>query len=191
MSRIYLAGPMRGLPDYNYPAFHAAAEDLRSKGQEVLNPAEFFGGDQTLPVEEYLRYDIQQVMTVQELWVLPGWQESHGARLEVAVAQALGIPVVDYTTYEVIDVTDLPVELEAATHVYGERQAAYGHPATDFERTGRIWGAILGIPDVPPELVALCMAGLKISREVNAPKRDNLVDLIGYAICARRVVEAA
>jgi hypothetical protein len=35
------------------------------------------------------------------------------------------------------------------------------------------------------------MAGLKISREVNAPKRDNLVDLIGYAICARRVVEAA
>lgn len=70
---------------------------------------------------------------------------------------------------------------EAAGLVHGARQDSYGHPFDDFSRTGRLWGAILGIPDVPPHLVALCMAAVKISREVNAPKRDNLVDLAGYA----------
>lgn len=69
---------------------------------------------------------------------------------------------------------------EAQRLVLGDRQADYGHPADDFARTGRIWGAILGIPDVPPELVALCMVGVKMSREVNSPKRDNRVDGIGY-----------
>jgi hypothetical protein len=191
VKKVYLAGPMRGYEDYNYPAFHMAAAQLREIGYEVLNPAEFFDGDQSLPVEQYLKYDVEQVCTVDAMFVLPGWQESHGARLEVSIARALNKGVYSYPDGKRIQDTDLPVELEAATHVYGERQAAYGHPATDFERTGRIWGAILGIPDVPPELVALCMAGLKISREVNAPKRDNLVDLIGYAICAHRVVEAA
>lgn len=70
---------------------------------------------------------------------------------------------------------------EAQRLVYGPRQQSYGHPADDFARTGRLWGAILGIDDVRPDLVGLCLAAVKISREVNAPKRDNLVDLAGYA----------
>lgn len=70
---------------------------------------------------------------------------------------------------------------EAQRLVHGPRQQAYGHPADDFGRTGRLWGAILGLPDaVPPDLVALCLVAVKISREVNAPKRDNRVDGAGY-----------
>ncbi len=38
--RIYLAGPMTGLPDYNFPAFMKAAAYLRSQGAIVFNPAE-------------------------------------------------------------------------------------------------------------------------------------------------------
>ena len=193
--RIYLAGPMRGYPDFNYPAFHEAAAELRGVGYSVFNPAEAFDGDQSLPPSTYLRHDFEEIVQNSEAMVLlPGWQESAGARVEVQIARAIQLPVYEYdyfyadrTDAPEVDVTDLPIELEAASHVYGERQASYGHPATDFERTGRIWGAILGIDDVPPHLVALCMAGLKISREVNMPKRDNLVDLIGYAICAKRV----
>lgn len=71
--------------------------------------------------------------------------------------------------------------LEAQRLVHGARGADYGHPAEDFARTGRMWGAILGTADVPPDRVGLCMAAVKISREVNAHKRDNLTDLAGYA----------
>lgn len=70
---------------------------------------------------------------------------------------------------------------EAQRLVHGDRGEDYGHPAEDLQRTGRIWGAILGSEDVPAWKVALCMVGVKISREVNAPKRDNLADLAGYA----------
>lgn len=68
---------------------------------------------------------------------------------------------------------------EAKRIVYGERGENYGHPFEDFSRTAQIWSAILGIK-VEPEQVALCMVGLKISREVNRPKRDNVVDGAGY-----------
>jgi hypothetical protein len=63
--------------------------------------------------------------------------------------------------------------------VGGDRNADYGHPFHDFSRTAKIWGAILGI-DVTPEQVALCMVGVKISRECNKPKDDNVIDGCGY-----------
>ena len=69
---------------------------------------------------------------------------------------------------------------EAQAHVYGDRQQAYGHPLDDFTRTGRMWAAILGVPEVTAEQVALCMVAVKISRECNAAKRDNRVDGAGY-----------
>lgn len=68
---------------------------------------------------------------------------------------------------------------EAKRIVHGERGENYGHPFEDFSRTAQIWSAILGI-DVTPEQVALCMIGVKISREINRPKRDNIVDGAGY-----------
>lgn len=68
---------------------------------------------------------------------------------------------------------------EAKRIVHGDRGENYGHPFEDFSRTAMIWSAILGI-DVEPEQVALCMVGVKISREVNRPKRDNIVDGAGY-----------
>ena len=77
--------------------------------------------------------------------------------------------------------TDKTILQEAQRLVHGPRQASYGHPFEDFSRTGRIWGAILGLPNIPPDKVALCLIGVKISRETNASKRDNRVDMAGYA----------
>ena len=41
---IYLSGPMTGLPEFNYPAFHEAARRWRAIGWDVINPAEHFEG---------------------------------------------------------------------------------------------------------------------------------------------------
>lgn len=40
MTRLYIAGPMSGLPQFNFPAFYAAAEALRAQGYDVVSPAE-------------------------------------------------------------------------------------------------------------------------------------------------------
>lgn len=92
---IYIAGPMTGLPDFNYEAFHEAAAQLAGEAPdaEIINPAENFEGEQGLPYEVYIRKSIEQVLTATELYVLPGWERSRGARLEVLVAQMLGLDV--------------------------------------------------------------------------------------------------
>ena len=78
---------------------------------------------------------------------------------------------------------------EAQRLVHGDRGVQYGHPIEDYTRTGRMWGAILGIPDIDPRICCLMMAAVKISREVHKPKRDNRVDLCGYAECADMVAD--
>lgn len=84
--------------------------------------------------------------------------------------------------------TDRSILDEAEGLVTGDRQQDYGHPHDDFSRTAQIWSAILGHP-VTPKQVALCMVGVKLSREVNRPKRDNLVDAAGYLRTAQMVLE--
>ncbi len=77
---------------------------------------------------------------------------------------------------------------EAQRLVYGDRGAAYGHPLDDFGRTAKIWSAILGCR-VTAEQVGLCMIGVKISRQCNQPKRDNLTDAAGYAATVQMCIE--
>lgn len=179
MSRIYIAGPMTGYAEYNYPAFLAAAEEWRKEGWEVLNPAENFGGDKTKDYATYIRADLQMLAQADAMAFLPGWERSKGATFEHSVGSMLGLPM-----YDAVSMGRLQEEsplAEGDRLVSGDRQTSYGHPIEDFTRTGRMWGAILGVPDVDPALVGLCMAALKISRECHRPKRDNLTDLAGYA----------
>jgi hypothetical protein len=81
---------------------------------------------------------------------------------------------------------DILMEARRITNV--ARQKAYGHPVDDFTRTGRMWAAILNMPHVSPQQVAMCMIAVKISREVNSPGRDNRVDIAGYVNCLDMVV---
>lgn len=77
---------------------------------------------------------------------------------------------------------------EANKLVHGDRNADYGHPLDDFSKTAAMWSAILGT-HVTPEQVGLCMCAVKISRQCNKPKLDNLVDLAGYAETVNMVLE--
>ncbi|TPQ28972.1 DUF4406 domain-containing protein [Methylomonas sp. EFPC3] len=92
MTRIYLAGPMSGIADFNYPLFNATAEKLRAKGYHVENPAE-----NPVPEgnswREYMRLSIRQMLTCDMAVFLPNWEQSRGAQLEHEVATQLSMPI--------------------------------------------------------------------------------------------------
>lgn len=69
---------------------------------------------------------------------------------------------------------------EAASLISGERRDSYGTVEESFARVARTWSDILKC-DVTPQKVALCMIALKLHREANSSKRDNRVDICGYA----------
>lgn len=113
--KIYIAGPMRGYPNFNFQAFYDAEEWLRSKGFEVANPArmdvEFHGpeihtsnatGDelqaaqQGLTAREALTRDAAAIASCDALYMLIGWENSAGAQAEWALAKAMRVPNIFY-----------------------------------------------------------------------------------------------
>jgi len=177
----YLSGPMTGLPEFNFPEFNRVAALWRGQGWTVLNPAENHGGDVTLPRTVYMRTDIEQLLTADKVVLLKGWRQSAGARLEVAIARELGLIVVDEHGSPVQD--HATVLEEAQDAVGGERRASYGHPAVNHGRTAAMWSAYLGI-QITARQVCMMNVLQKASRDAHTPKRDNLVDIAGYALNA-------
>jgi hypothetical protein len=189
--RIYIAGPMSGLPEFNFPAFNTLAAKLRKEGYIVENPAEN-GYEVNKTWEDYLRQSLTQMLKCDHVVVLPGWEKSAGAQLEVYVARSLSMKVTDENGYSIYENPERAAEeticQEADRLVSSDRQATYGHPYHNFSQTASLWSVILG-KEVTPEQVCLCMIGMKISRECNVPKRDNLVDIAGYAKCIELISE--
>lgn len=106
MKRTYVAGPMSGYPDLNFPAFHARAAEERAAGHEVINPAEINGGAYELAAcatmsteqladhwRDCMRKDITLLITCDRIVMLDGWTRSRGATLEHHIARALGMEV--------------------------------------------------------------------------------------------------
>jgi len=99
---LYLSGPMSGLPEFNYPAFQAAAERLRAQGSTVISPHELPAncpgctniGEHSWA--QHMRVDLAALLTCDVIVLLPGWQQSRGAQLEKTVAEAIGLMIVDY-----------------------------------------------------------------------------------------------
>jgi len=69
---------------------------------------------------------------------------------------------------------------EAKQVVCGDRARDYGKPSVNHRRTADLIGAYLGIP-ITPRQVCVINILQKISRDAHEPKRDNLVDIAGYA----------
>ena len=95
--KLYISGPMTGLPEFNYPAFRAAANDLTRVGYDVLNPVDAEEHNPT-PGEPqswdwYMRHALRMVLDAEGVATLPGWTKSRGAALEVHIACALNLPV--------------------------------------------------------------------------------------------------
>lgn len=105
---------MRGIPEFNFPAFHAAAAVLKAEGHEVFNPAakdnERHGtdiskgnvaGDEAVATAQH-GFNLREALGLDLAWIcaeadaialLPGWRNSKGAKAEHATAEALGLLV--------------------------------------------------------------------------------------------------
>lgn len=95
--RLYVAGPMTGLPSLNYPEFIRVERELRDLGYDVLNPAridELFNQSSAPRTWDwYMRHAIPMLTECKGVATLPGWANSRGASLEVLVARRLGMGV--------------------------------------------------------------------------------------------------
>lgn len=133
---MYLAGPMRGYPEHNVPAFREATTRLRDLGYDVVSPVEVAdkwngGAQDNHPPEEFVRRDILVMLArkCNAMGLLPGWQRSVGARCEVAIGITLGYQFFNASNGEPIDRPTFVL----VDHGYGPAVAVQS-PAT-MERT--------------------------------------------------------
>jgi nucleoside 2-deoxyribosyltransferase len=92
--KVYVAGPITFDPEYE-SKFAAAAIRLRKAGHTVVNPVELDEEEATtLGWTEYMRRDLKHLLECDAIYLLPGWSESRGARLEECVARNLGMAVI-------------------------------------------------------------------------------------------------
>jgi len=94
MIRCYIAGPMTGYPELNFPAFHAAAARLRDLGIDAVNPAEI-NPDKGMSWKACMRTDIAALVTCDAIHLLEGWHRSKGATLEAHIAERLELEVIE------------------------------------------------------------------------------------------------
>lgn len=212
---IYVSGGMSGIKDHNFPAFEAATKDLRNRGFIVISPHENDNGHTGESWHYYMKQDVKHVANSDELRVLPGWEKSRGARVEVLIAHMLKLPIKHYETDEEVSANDLieainlaaddisqdlKVEVEkvnvleeALSLVKGNRGAAYGHPFYDYSCTVGMYNTWLkhkypnGFTCLTIEDAVMFMVMVKLSREGHKHKRDSLVDAAGYILCYEMV----
>lgn len=95
---IYLAGPMTGIPEFNYPLFDRTAKRLREEGHRVFSPADYSydGPLEDFPIREaFAAFTNFICLEATALYLLPGWQGSLGALSELALARVCRLKVVE------------------------------------------------------------------------------------------------
>lgn len=249
LKSVYIAGPMRGIKHYNFDAFFNAERYMERMGAAcVVNPARedldsgsigfdprdvdvadwnLFPGSDGDFIEVALR-DIEILSRCETICMLEGYENSAGAKAELAFAKWIGLHEVyqsvkntgpvEYRWGKHSEDGNLPDDLqdleehpffaawkeiwrndscahekkdqetilqEAERLVYGDRNAQYGPPTQDFDRTAKMWSALKGAEFTARD-VAMFMICLKLSRETHQKKRDNWVDMAGYADCGSR-----
>jgi hypothetical protein len=195
---IYIAGPMRGKPYFNFHAFDEAKSKLEQDGWNVISPADIdreagfdaldmpedsdWNDVDSLPnfsLEESFDRDIAAIRESDAIYMLKGWEASTGARAEHGCALWLRKEII--FQYERV--------CEEALRIQGgDRQQDYGSPTKNFQDIADMWTNYLEItngtmPQIHARDVAQMMILMKIARNCHKPKRDNWVDIAGYAQC--------
>ena len=137
--KYYIAGPMSGIAQFNYPAFFDAAEQLRNAGYDVVSPAEMDSPEVQAAALASEEGNLSELADTGESWgdmlsadvkliaddvdgvlVLPGWEKSRGARLEAFVAVCVQKPVSTINSGLIVDIPNFIVMKEIHTNVLNQ-----------------------------------------------------------------------
>jgi len=86
--KIYISGPRTGIKDFNSPEFEKAKAHFINLGHLVESPSE---APRCNTWEDYMKYDIVLLLQCSHIFMLKGWENSKGAKLEKYIADSLGI----------------------------------------------------------------------------------------------------
>ncbi len=162
--------PVRGYSSFTEPCIEVMTED----GHVQHVPDSMFDLDNPLTAEEVAvatRIEPIVINSVDEA------EQMYGGMPFLKMPYTLREPYKPHTDN---------VLQQAEKLIYGDRQKAYGSVSTNFANIAKGWSVILGT-EVSAEQVGLCMAWLKIARQVNKPNIDNLIDVAGYVGCVEKV----
>jgi hypothetical protein len=95
--KIYISGPISGIERGNRPAFVLGEEILKSLGHEPVNPHKL-GHEPDDDWSTRMRRDIAALVTCDAVALLPGWEDSRGAKIEAGLAETLKMGVYDMAT---------------------------------------------------------------------------------------------
>ena len=96
--KLYIAGPMSGYPEHNFPAFFDAEAKLNGRGWGTVNPAAYEKDiPEGSPRAVYLKKDLPLLAECDGIVLLPGWEESEGATFEFLTAFHLGLEIYRYS----------------------------------------------------------------------------------------------
>ena len=93
MKKVFISGPMTGLPNYNREEFDKAEEMLLKAGFTVVNPAKF--GIDGMTDADIARIDLNALLSCNYIYQLEGWTYSKGASAEWSIALWAGIKTVN------------------------------------------------------------------------------------------------
>jgi hypothetical protein len=210
--RAYIAGPRTGVADYNRGAFISAAETLRARGHTIVSPVELDGAEEgmvgddgaPLPEDVYLRGLERCVAAllgraVEAVIVLPGWEDSRGARLEVDVARMFGKPILRYPDMQPAGSWRHPAA-ERFHAILREMADLFDTKMEDYGREGDPFANVRGASEwgVEEWVGAMVRATDKVRRLQTYARRgtlanegvvDSFNDLAVYALIARVLFE--
>lgn len=92
--KIYISGKITGLPEADAKYyFHSAHAELKTQGHEPVNPM-FLPHNHGKTWAEFMREDLQALLTCEAIYMLENWQDSKGARIEFGLAVELGMKII-------------------------------------------------------------------------------------------------
>lgn len=150
----YLAGPMRGHPEYNFPEFRRWTTKLRARGWKIFSPAErdeqdpdidhtenIAGWSGSRGLDYFMAHDLKAVCETDCVIYMPGWETSQGARLEGMVAVEIAHPVFEINIWPLrtgwslkhVEPSRIAAEFIAGTRAYDGLPTLIPATAWEFE----------------------------------------------------------